>query len=356
MWFFRSCENLARPRALAIVCALVCACAYAGAQASDASPLAPDSMRKPVSLAGTVAATVRLDPALPEYRRGEVVSGKLRSVGSSALTQLLNRWTTEFKRIHSGFELEVIGGGSGTAPPALTEGNAELAPMSRPMTDGEKNAFRAKHGYEPTRITVTVDALAIYVNKSNPVQKISLRDLDSLYSLSRKRGGSEIKTWGDLGATGEWADKPIRVFGPQSTQGMHGVFRAEILQGGEYRYDMRTEPVASAIVQGVGADELAIGFASHSLATARTKALSVAEAPNAVAIAPTHASALDESYPLARKLFIYVNRPPNSAHSPLLREFFKFVCSRQGQGVAIELSGYPLNASIAQKECVALLS
>jgi phosphate transport system substrate-binding protein len=296
-----------------------------------------------------------LDFSMPEYRRSVEASGKLRSVGSSALTQLLNRWTEEFKRIHPNFELEVVGGGSGTAPPALTEANADLAPMSRPMNQSERDAFRAKHGYEPTQITVAVDALAIYVNKANPLQKISLRDLDALYSLSRKRGGREITNWGDLGATGEWAAKPVRVFGPQSTQGMYGVFRAEILQGGEYRYDMRTEPVASAIVQGVGADELAIGFASHSLATARTKALAVAEAPNGVAIAPTHATVLDNSYPLARKLFVYVNRKPNTALAPLVTEFLKFACSKQGQRVAIELSGYPLNAALAEKECVAAL-
>jgi phosphate transport system substrate-binding protein len=339
-----------RVAAVALVCTYMSS--YANAQATEATRIAQNAIRAQPAQTETVRPTIQIDATLPEYRRSSDVSGKLRSVGSSALTQLLNRWTEEFKRIHPNFELEVIGGGSGTAPPALTEGNSELAPMSRPMNENELKAFRAKYGYEPMPITVTVDALAIYVNKSNPLQRISLRELDALYSLTRKRGGGEIKNWGDLGATGEWASKPIRVFGPQSTQGMYGVFRAEILQGGEYRYDMRTEPVASAIVQGVGADELAIGFASHSLATARTKALAVSEEPSGAAIPPTHATVLDDSYPLARKLVIYVNRKPNTPLTSIVSEFLKFACSKQGQRVAIELNGYPLNTAIAEKACL----
>jgi phosphate transport system substrate-binding protein len=300
-------------------------------------------------------AAVELDTALPDYRRSIEVSGKLRSVGSSALTQLLNRWAEDFKRLHPAFELEVVGGGSGSGPPALTDGLADLAPMSRPMSAAERSAFRAKYGYDPTQITVGLDALAIYVNKNNPIQKISLRELDALYSITRKRGGREFTTWGELGATGDWASKPIRVFGPQSSQGMYGVFRAEILDGGEYRYDMRTEPVASAIVQGVGADDYAIGFASQSLASARTKALAVSELPDGAATLPTHATALKETYPLARRLFVYVNRKPGAPLPPLVQEFVTFVCSKQAQKITIELDGYPLNAAIAEKQCMSFV-
>jgi phosphate transport system substrate-binding protein len=303
----------------------------------------------------TTRAQITVDAALPDYRRGTEISGKLRSVGSSALTQLLNRWAEDFRRIHPAFELEVIGGGSGTAPPALTEGTAELAPMSRAMSVAERAAFRAKHGYEPTQLTVGLDALAVFVNKNNPTQKISLRELDALYSVTRKRGGNELSTWGALGATGEWADKPIRVFGPQSTQGMYGVFRAEILQGGEYRYDMRTEPVASAIVQGVGADDYAIGFASHSLGSARTRALAVSETPESPAAPPTHATALNATYPLARRLFVYVNRKPGTPLPLIVQEFITYACSKQGQRITIELDGYTLDGAMAKQECVDVL-
>ncbi len=325
-----------RARVVLLVCGVLCAVGGARSQTTTATARAP----------------IELDQRLPDYRRSGEVSGKLRSVGSSALTQMLNRWAEDFKRIHPTFELEVVGGGSGTAPPALLDGSADLAPMSREMNAAERSAFRVKFSYAPTQLTVSLDSLAIYVNKNNPLQKISLRDLDALFSSTRKRGGREIKNWGDLGAQGDWADKPIRVFGPQSTQGMYGVFRAEILQGGEYRYDLRTEPVASAIVQGVGADDYAIGFASQSLASARTRALAVSEEPEGKATPPTHSTALDETYPLARKLFIYLNRKPATALPPAVQAFITFVCSKSAQKIVIELDGYPIDNALADTQCL----
>jgi phosphate transport system substrate-binding protein len=299
---------------------------------------------------------LQVDAALSDYRRVEGVSGKLTSVGSSALTQLLNRWGDNLKRLYPAIELDVTGGGSGSAPSALTEGTADLAPMSRPMNANERATFRSKMGYEPTQVTVGVDALAIYVNKNNPLKKISLRQLDAIYSVSRKRGGEAITHWRQLGLTGEWAAQPIQVFGPQSTQGMFALFRADVLQGGEYRYDMRSEPVPSAIVQGVGADAAAIGFASHVYASARARPLAVSLEPDGPAIEPTQATATTGEYPLARNLYIYINRKPGAALSPALTEFVKFVCSKQGQMTAIELGNYPLSAALAQKECISALN
>ncbi len=295
----------------------------------------------------------QIDAALPEYRLATNASGKIVSIGSSALTQMLNRWSDDFKRIHPAIEFEVIGGGSGSAPPALLEGKADLAPMSRPMNANEIAAFRAKFGYEPTQITVGIDALAVFVSKNNPLKKISLRDLDALYSLSRKRGGAPIATWGQLGLDGEWATQPIRVFGPNSGQGMYALFRADVLQGGEYRYDMRSEPVASAIVQGVAADDLAIGFASHVFTSARARAVAVSETPDGNAVLPTQAAAASGEYPLARKLYIYINRKPSTTLPTALAEFIKYVCGKQGQSVSVELGHFPLNAILAERECSA---
>jgi phosphate transport system substrate-binding protein len=298
-------------------------------------------------------ARLQADAALPDYRRGGAVSGKINSVGSSTLTQLINRWADELRRIHPGLEFEVTGGGSGSAPPALLEGRADIAPMSRPMNAAEIATFRGKFGAEPTRITVGLDALAVFVNKNNPLKQISLQQLDALFSLTRKRGGTEIKTWGQLGLTGQWADQPIRIYGPQSTQGMHSLFRADVLQGGEYRYDMRTEPVASGIAQSVGADDYAIGFASHVFTSARARALAVSAEPGGTPVQPTQLTAADGSYPLARGLYIYVLRKPGTPLSPALATFIQYVCSRQGQEGAAELGMYPLTVELAQKECLA---
>ena len=292
-----------------------------------------------------------VDPSLAEYRRGATVVGKLNSVGSSALTQLINRWGEGLKKLHPDAFVEVTGGGSASAVPALIEGRADIAPMSRPMTDAERAAFKAKFSYEPTQLTVGIDALAIYVNKNNPLKRITLKQLDALYSVTLKRGGTPIKVWGDLGLTSDWAGKPIHVFGPQSTQGMYGLFRADILQGGEYRYDMRSEPVASAIVQGVGADDLATGFASHVLGSARARAIAVASDDASPAVEPTQETVSNQTYPLARGLFIYINQKPGTTMAPLLNEFIRLICSKQGQEYAAQMGNYPLPAQTAKTQC-----
>ncbi len=223
------------------------------------------------------------------------------------------------------------------------------------MNATERAAFQSKFGYPPTQVTVGVDALAVFVNKNNPLKQISLRDLDALYSLTRRRGGEEVKTWGQLGLTGTWATQPIRVFGPLSSQGMHALFRAGVLQGGEYRYDMHAEPVASAIAQGVTADDLAIGFVSHVFTSARARPIAVSAELGGPAVLPTQQTAASGEYPLARKLYIYVNRPPTAALSPGVVEIVRYICSEQGQRVAIELGSYPLNAVLSNTECMSAL-
>ncbi len=306
----------------------------------------------PALLAAIASERIVVDPNLPAFQRIDNVSGKLTSIGSSALTQLLNRWGDDLKRLYPNLAFDITGGGSGSAPPALNEAKADLAPMSRPMNATERAAFQAKFGYPPTQITVGVDALAIYVNKNNPLKQISLRELDAIYSASRKRGASEVTTWGQLGLTGQWANQTINVFGPNTTQGMYTLFRADVLQGGDYRYEMRSEPVASAIVQGVGADDAAIGFASHVFASVRARPLALSLEPNGPAIEPTQTSAASGEYPLARNFYIYINRKPGTPLSPALAAFVSFVCSKQGQHIAVELGHYPLPAALSEKECL----
>ena len=180
------------------------------------------------------------------------------------------------------------------------------------MTDDEIQRFRAKFGYAPARLTVAIDAIAVYVNKNNPLTRVSFAELDALYSVTRKLGGAPIRTWGQLGLTGDWAGRMILIKGPSSAQGVYGVFRSIVLAGGEYRLDMHPEPVASSIVQAVATEDGAIGFASHVLAAARTKTLAIGRAEGGPYLLPTVEHATDGSYPLARKLFVYFNRVPGA--------------------------------------------
>src|SRR5262245_26929786 len=186
-----------------------------------------------------------VDPALADYQRSSPLSGVVRTVGSSTLSNLLLRWAAEFQRLYPSVQIQVTGGGSESAVPALIEGRADLGPMSRPMNNEEIERFRAKFGYAPTQLTAVFDAVAVYVNKRNPLNQVSFRELDGIYSATRKLGGAAIRQWGQLGLTGEWKTRRIEIKGPSAAQGIYGVFRSTVLANGEFRLDMRPEPVAS---------------------------------------------------------------------------------------------------------------
>lgn len=292
-----------------------------------------------------------VDPKIADYVRAGEVTGSVRAVGSSTLSNLLNRWVRDFKLLHPQVEVEVVGGGSGIAMPALLDGKSDLAPMSRPMNRDEIAAFEKKFGYPPTKVTVALDAIAIYVHKDNPIERVTLAQLDGIFSITRRRGGPEIRRWGQLGAGGEWREAPITIKSPASTHGMHGLFRELVLNGGEYRLDLRAEPVSTSIVQGVGTERGAIGFASYFYATQRTRTLPVAASETGPFVAPTQADAASGRYPLTRFLAIYVNKKPGEPVAAAARALLTFICSRQGQEVVARDGNYPLSADAAARDC-----
>jgi phosphate transport system substrate-binding protein len=293
---------------------------------------------------------VVIDQGLSDYQRSATVEGAVRSIGSSTLSNLLLRWSTEFHRLYPKADLQIVGGGSQAAVPALIEGRADIGPMSRPMNGAEIERFRGKFGYAPVRFTVAVDAVAVYVNKRNPLARLSFDELRRIYA-AREANSAPIRSWGELGLGGGWAARPIIVKGPSPTQGVYGIFRAAVLGGSDYRFDMRPEPVASSIVQAVATEDGAIGFASHFLSAARTKTLAIAREMGGAYWLPSAEHAADESYPLARKLFIYISQPSAAAISPAAREFLRFVCSKQAQEIAARDGNFPLDAALAAREC-----
>ena len=137
-----------------------------------------------------------VDAKLPVYKKASGVSGNLSSVGSDTLANLMTLWAEEFKRLYPNVNIQIQAAGSSTAPPALTEGTANLGPMSRMMKDNEIQAFEQKHGYKPTAIPVAIDALAVHVHKDNPVKELTMEQVDAIFSGTRKCGGpADITTW-----------------------------------------------------------------------------------------------------------------------------------------------------------------
>jgi phosphate transport system substrate-binding protein len=282
-----------------------------------------------------------VDQGLEYYTPVSGVSGNLNSIGSDTLNNLLTYWAESFKAMYPNVNIQVEGKGSSTAPPALIEGTAQLGPMSRPMKDEEKDKFEKKYGYKPMEIRVAVDALAVYVHKDNPIQGLTIKQVDGIFSSTRKRGGPNVGKWGDVGLTGEWANKPISLYGRNSASGTYGFFKDIALLKGDYKATVKEQPGSSAVVQGVGSDLSGAGYSGIGYKTSEVRALPVA-GDDGVMYEPNYENCVKGRYPIGRFLYIYVNKKPGQPLDPLIQEFIRFVLSKQGQEIVIKDGFYPL--------------
>ena len=304
-------------------------------------------------LLGPVAYAEQLvvDPALPDYRAVSGISGNLKSIGSDTLNNLMTFWAEGFKAHYPNIIIEIEGKGSATAPPALVAGTAHFGPMSRSMKPTEVDDFEKKFGYKPTMLRVAVDALAVFVHKENPIRCLTLPQLDALFSKTRRGGlDKSIMTWGELGLAGEWANRPISLYGRNSASGTYGYFKETALFNGDYKDSVKEQPGSSTVVQGVGSDISGIGYSGIGYKTADVKAVPLSTRAGATCFDATSENAYSGDYPISRFLYIYMNVRPNQSPIPLLAEFVKYVFSKQGQQVVIKDGFFPVANPIAQED------
>ena len=299
---------------------------------------------------GALAAPATIDSALPEYAPASGVSGNISSVGSDTLANLMTLWAEEFGKLYPNVNIQIQAAGSSTAPPALTEGTANLGPMSRKMKDNEIDDFESKHGYKPTAIPVAIDALAVFVNKDNPIKGLSIPQVDAIMSSTRICGyKTDITNWGEAGLTGGWASKPIQLYGRNSVSGTYGFFKDEALCKGDYKSNVNEQPGSASVVQAVTTSANGIGYSGIGYSTSGVKAIALAAKDGAPFVEPTPENATSGAYPLARYLYIYVNKKPNEPLAPLEKEFIKMVLSKTGQQVVVKDGYIPMPASAVAK-------
>jgi len=303
-----------------------------------------------LGIAGNSGADTGVDPTLPDYVKASGVSGTISSVGSDTLANLMTLWTEEFKRLYPNVNVQVQAAGSSTAPPALTEGTANLGPMSRKMKDNEIEAFEKKYGYKPTAVPVAIDALAVYVHKDNPIVGLSIPQVDAIFSATRKCGyPDDITTWGQLGLTGEWAARPIQLYGRNSVSGTYGYFKEEALCKGDYKNSVNEQPGSASVVQGVTKSINGIGYSGIGYRTSGVRAVPLAKKDGGEFVEASPDNAISGHFPLARFLYIYVNKHPNKPLPPLEREFLRMVMTKTGQGVVVKDGYIPLPAKVVAK-------
>ncbi len=301
------------------------------------------------------AAAIELEPGLPEYTAASGVSGNVSSVGSDTLANLMTLWAEKYKRIYPNVNIQIQAAGSSTAPPALTEGTSNLGPMSRRMKSKEIEAFEKRYGYKPTPIRVAVDALAVYVNKDNPLQGLTIPQLDAIFSTTRKCGYPEdITKWGQLGLSGSWINRSIQLYGRNSVSGTYGYFKKRALCKGDFKNTVNEQPGSASVVQSVTASINSIGYSGIGYKTSGVKALPLAKREGDEFVEATAENAAHGSYPLSRYLYVYINKHPNKPVEPLVREFLKMVLSRIGQEVVIKDGYVPVPAKVVEKELAKL--
>lgn len=287
----------------------------------------------------------QVDAAISRYERVKELTGNVRIVGSSTVSGLLARMSEPFRTEYPAVKFDVKGGGSATAVPALLDGTADIAAMSRPMSATEKSEFQAKFGYAPIEIAVGLDAIGVFVNKDNPITSLTVADVAGLFSDGSK-GSPTAKTWGDVGLAGEWQGRKVVAFGFRPDSGGSSIMKESVLAGANFRDDLKVQPGATGIVNGVGAEPGGVGYASQFYRSRATKMVPLAASKGAAAIEASRESVLDGSYPLGRRLYVYLNRKSGTAVPPATLEFIRFALSRNGQEVIAKEGNLPLPAGV----------
>ena len=307
-----------------------------------------------LGVSGAAAQTIQVDENLPAYEKVSGISGNLNSIGSDTLNNLMTLWAEGFKKVYPNVNVQIEGKGSSTAPPALIEATAQLGPMSRTMKSKETDAFEKKFGYKPTPIRTSLDSLAVFVNKDNPVAGLNIEQVDAVFSKNRKCGAvTDVTTWGDAGLTGTWTTAPISLYGRNSASGTYGFFKKKALCKGDYKDTVKEQPGSASVVQGVSEDPNGAGYSGIGYTTSGVRAVALAESGTDY-VEPNYDNVASGKYPLARFLYIYVNKAPNSALDPLTSEFLKFVLSKEGQEIVVKDGYYPLSAGLVNEDRTAL--
>ena len=293
-----------------------------------------------------------IDKRLPKYEKvaGLELSGDLNAVGSDTMINLMTLMGEKFKTYYPGVRVQVEGKGSGTAPPALIEGTAQFGPMSRPMKKKELDSFVKEFNYEPVQMRACLDALAVFVHKDNPIAQtgLTLEQVDGIFSKTRKRGGTDITRWGDLGVKGAWANAPISVYGRNSASGTYGYFKSVALAKGDYKDTVKEQPGSASVVQSITADKYGIGYSGIGYRTSGVVPVPLSDGDEMFEASMENVVTGD--YPLGRFLLVYINLKPNTEIDALRREFFRFMYSREGQEIIVKSGYLPITAEVAEAD------
>ncbi len=308
-----------------------------------------------------------VDHGVGSYAPVANLSGNLVIAGSDTMQPLMLKLAAAFRQLYPAAKIGILGGGTERALMQFVSdqaqirrgdgfyngpqasGRVSMLASSRRLTEEESKDFHARFGYDPTEITIAMDAVAIYVNRENPIQGLTLEQVDAIFGKDRKRGaGEDITTWGQAGVE-SWAQQPIRLHGRDKQSGTRSFFKQEALAGGELKAEVKEAPGSASEILAIAKDPQAIGYAGIGFQTSFVRAVPLAEKAGQPFVAPSAAAAADGTYPLHRPLYLYVNMDPKVALDREEMEFLKFINSREGQQIVVKAGVYPLSSAHVAK-------
>jgi phosphate transport system substrate-binding protein len=297
------------------------------------------------------AQQIEVDARISMYKKVSGISGNASSIGSDTRNNLMALWLESFRKYYPNVKIQIEGKGSSTAPPALIEGTAQFGPMSRPMKATEVDKFEKQFGYPPTMLRTFLDALAVFVNKDNTVKGLTLAQVDAIFSKTRRGEYKEnVSTWGQVDMKGDWQKAGISLYGRNSASGTYGFFKAHALFKGDYKDEVKEQPGSASVVQGVGEDRYGIGYSGIGYKTSGVHVVPLALEAGEPFREGTLVNVLDGSYPLGRFLGLYINKAPGKTLDPLVREFAKFIFSKEGQEIVIKDGYRPVPYDVVKEE------
>jgi phosphate transport system substrate-binding protein len=305
-----------------------------------------------------------LDPALPAYRpcKDHKLQGSFKGASSDVLPGLVKLWIQRFSQYCPQVHIDVAPPYAGSlGAKELIGQKIDFAFVSRELKPDDIGEFRERFGYAPTSIPVSggsyrhygfLDAIGFFVNKDNPLERITYAQLDAILSSTHHRGAQPITRWGQLGLTGEWADKPIHVYAVKPWNGFEEFVRQRVLstadQRGEWRTDLNFERLIFPIAAHIAQDRYGLGYSGLAFVDAGVKSLSVAQNDQGPFYSPSHENVALGTYPLSRLIYFNVNRPPGKPLPPALAEFLRFILSKEGQQAVLDEAIFlPLRADVA---------
>ena len=301
------------------------------------------------------AQIVEVDPRIPAFTKTRGISGSASSIGSDTMNNLMALWLEGFRKYYPNVNVQIEGKGSSTAPPALIEGTAQFGPMSRAMKATEVDKFENAFGFPPTQLRTALDALAVFVNKDNPVEGLTLKQVDAIFSKNRRRGNPEdITRWGEAGWTGTDATAMISMYGRNSASGTYGFFKKNALAKGDYKDEVKEQPGSASVVQGVAEDRYGIGYSGIGYRTSDVRVVPLADDPTDGFKDANMENVLDGTYPLGRFLYLYINKTPGKPLDPMVREFCRYIFSKEGQEIVIKDGYMPVPFEVVEEELAKL--